>query len=148
MPRPRLIRRVRYRRAFPFFKPAGVPANRLKISILTVDEFEALHLKDLETLGQKDAAKKMNISQPTFHRLILSARKKLADAIVKGKAIKIEGGSYKMKNPRRLMQMRGQPPKKCVCSNTKCNYSESKRAGLPCSEIRCPKCGSRLIRGN
>ena len=51
-------------------------------------------MKDLEGLEQEECAKKMNISQPTFHRLVLSARKKVADAIVNGKAIKIEGGNY------------------------------------------------------
>ena len=72
----------------------------LEKSIITVDEFEAVRLKDLLGLEQEEAAKKMNISQPTFHRLVLSARKKIADAIVNGKAIKIEGGNYKMPNIR------------------------------------------------
>lgn len=62
--------------------------------ILNIDEFEAIRLKDLEQLDQKQAAKKMNISQPTFQRLITIARKKLADAIINGKAIRIEGGTY------------------------------------------------------
>ncbi len=62
--------------------------------ILTMDEIEAVRLKDLEKLDQEKAAKKMNVSQPTFHRLVLSARKKIADALIKGKAIKMEGGNY------------------------------------------------------
>ena len=61
-----------------------------------VDEYEAVRLKDLEGLEQEDCAKKMNISQPTFHRLVLSARKKIADAIINGKAIRIEGGNYRI----------------------------------------------------
>jgi predicted DNA-binding protein (UPF0251 family) len=68
----------------------------LEESILTVDEFEAVRLKDLEGLDEVDAAKKMNISQPTFNRLLSSARKKIADAIVNGKAIKIFGGPYRL----------------------------------------------------
>ena len=68
----------------------------LEEAILTVDEFEAVRLKDLEGLDEVGAAKKMSISQPTFNRLVSSARKKIADAIVKGKAIKIFGGSYKL----------------------------------------------------
>jgi predicted DNA-binding protein (UPF0251 family) len=47
-------------------------------------------------LNEEAAARKMNISQPTFNRLVTSARKKIADAIVHGKAIKIFGGSYKL----------------------------------------------------
>jgi len=64
---------------------------------LAVDEYEAVRLKDLEGLDQEKAAKKMNISQPTFHRLVLTARKKIAQAIVKGKALRIEGGIYNLK---------------------------------------------------
>ena len=55
-----------------------------------------MRLKDLESLEQEECAQKMKISQPTFHRLILSARKKIADAIINGKAIKIEGGNFKV----------------------------------------------------
>lgn len=62
----------------------------LEESILAKDEFEAIRLKDLLNLEQTECAEKMNISQPTFHRLIVSARRKIADAIVNGKAIKIE----------------------------------------------------------
>ena len=94
MPRPRRCRRVGFQPDVTYFKPAGVRMVDLEESILTVDEFEAVRLKDLEGLDQEIAAKKMNISQPTFHRLVLSARKKIADAIVNGKAIKIEGGNF------------------------------------------------------
>jgi predicted DNA-binding protein (UPF0251 family) len=64
--------------------------------VLPVEEYEAVRLKDLEGLEQEECAKKMNISQPTFHRLVLSARKRIADAIINGKAIKIEGGNFKI----------------------------------------------------
>ena len=62
--------------------------------MLSVDEFEAIRLKDLEGLEQKNAAEEMDVSQPTFSRIIESARKKVADAIVNGKEIRIEGGEY------------------------------------------------------
>jgi len=94
MPRPRRYRRVGFQPDVTYFKPAGVPMRGLVDSILALEEFEALRLKDLEGLDQSDCAEKMDISQPTFHRLVLSARKKVADAIVNGKAIKIEGGNY------------------------------------------------------
>ncbi len=61
---------------------------------LTVDEFEAIRLKDLEALEQKEGAEKLGVSQPTFSRIIESARKKIADAIVNGKEIQIKGGKY------------------------------------------------------
>jgi len=65
-------------------------------AILSVDEFEAVRLKDLEGLDQNECAKKMDISQPTFHRLVVSARRKIADALTHGKTIKIEGGHYRL----------------------------------------------------
>jgi len=96
MPRPRLCRRVRFEPNVTYFKPTGIRMIELEESVVTVDEFEAVRLKDLLGLGQEEAARKMSISQPTFHRLVLSARKKIADAIVNGKAIKIEGGNFKV----------------------------------------------------
>ncbi len=96
MPRPRRCRRVWFEPNITYFKPARVPLRHLEEVILTVDEFESIRLKDLEGLDQIEAAKKMNISQPTFFRLLNSARKKIADAVVNGKAIKIEGGNYKL----------------------------------------------------
>ncbi len=90
MPRPRLKRRVRFNPEVIYFKPAGVPLNQLEEVILTYDELEALRLKDTLNLDQNDSAKKMGISQPTFHRVLLSAREKVAEALIKGKAIRIE----------------------------------------------------------
>jgi len=97
MPRPRRCRKVGIQPDVTYFKPAGIRMRDLKDSILTVEEFEAIRLKDLKRLDQDKCAKKMEISQPTFHRIVLSAREKIADAIVNGKAIKIEGGNYKLK---------------------------------------------------
>jgi len=94
MVRPRLCRRIKFNPNITYFKPKGVPMVQLEEVILHVDEFEAVRLKDLEGLEQNECAKKMKISQPTFNRLILSARKKIADAIIKGKAIKIEWGNF------------------------------------------------------
>jgi len=95
MPRPCMRRRVRGRPNSYYFKPAGVRMIELEEIILEMDEFEALRLKDFEQLEQESAAEKMRISQPTFHRILLSARKKVSDAIINGKAIKIDGSSIK-----------------------------------------------------
>lgn len=69
--------------------------NEPEEMILTIDEFEAVRLKDLEGLNQSECAAKMDISQPTFHRLVISARKKIADALTHGKTIRISGGHYR-----------------------------------------------------
>ncbi|MFH1471211.1 MAG: DUF134 domain-containing protein [Candidatus Micrarchaeota archaeon] len=92
--RPRLRRNVRFEPNVTYFKPRGIPLAQLGEVVLQVDEFEAVRLKDLEGLEQEECAKKMRISQPTFHRLVVSARKKVAEAIIRGKAIRIEGGNY------------------------------------------------------
>jgi len=126
----------------------------LEESILTVDEFEAVRLKDLGGLDEKTAAKKMNISQPTFNRLVSSARKKIADAIVNGKAIKIEGGVYKMVGFGRGRGGRGRmrgpfaagPGGTCVCPS--CKNKVPHQAGVPCYQMKCPKCGTPMVRGD
>jgi predicted DNA-binding protein (UPF0251 family) len=64
---------------------------------LTVEELEAVRLKDLEGLDQEPTAVKMGVSQPTLHRILVSAHRKMADALVNAKALRIEGGSYVIK---------------------------------------------------
>ena len=80
------------------FKPLCKPLNKLKGVYLTLDEFEALRLADLEEMKQVDAAKKLRISRPTFSRIVSSARNKIADGLVNIKAICIEGGCCKILN--------------------------------------------------
>jgi len=63
---------------------------------LSVEEAEAIRLKDLERLEQEECAQRMNISRTTFARVLGSARQKMADALLNGKAIKIEGGNFEM----------------------------------------------------
>ena len=79
-----------------FFKPVGIPYRLLKEVCLSVEQAEAIRLKDLEGLEQTDCARRMNISRPTFHRVLSAARGKLADALLNGKAIRIEGGTFEM----------------------------------------------------
>ncbi|MFO8102481.1 MAG: DUF134 domain-containing protein, partial [Dehalococcoidia bacterium] len=90
MPRPRCRRRIRGRPASNYFKPAGVRMNTLEEVILTKEEFEAVRLHDYNQLSQKECADNMQVSQPTFYRIISSARKKISKSIVEGKALKIE----------------------------------------------------------
>jgi uncharacterized protein len=76
-----------------YYKPAGIRLIELEEIILELDEFEAIKLADFEKLYQEDAAEKMNVSRPTFGRIINSAHYKIADALVNGKAVKISGGN-------------------------------------------------------
>jgi predicted DNA-binding protein (UPF0251 family) len=74
------------------FKPQGVPTRQLESVVMTLDEFEALRLSDLDGLYHEQAASKMNVSRATFSRIVDVARRKTADALVHGKALRIEGG--------------------------------------------------------
>ena len=98
MSRPRKCRRVENVPGTTYFKPAGIPMRLLEDVHLTVDEVEALRLKEIEELDQETGAERMGISRPTFQRILASARKKTADAVLNGKAIRIEGGIFAMAN--------------------------------------------------
>jgi len=89
MPRPRLCRRIEFNPNITYFKPQGVPMRDLEMIELTAEEVEALRLRNTEDLEQEEAAKKMNTSQSTFQRILSSAYKKITEAIIEGKAIKI-----------------------------------------------------------
>ncbi len=90
MPRPKICRNIAHNPFVFYFKPRGIPLSKLEEVVLKRDELEAIRLCDLEGIKQSEAAKRMNISQPTLFRILDSARKKIADAIINGKAIRIE----------------------------------------------------------
>ena len=96
MPRPIKWRRVTFIPEATYFKPAGIPMRVLEEVCLSVEEAEAIRLKDMEGLEQEQSAEKMNISRPTFQRVLWSARQKIANALLNGKAIRIEGGNFEM----------------------------------------------------
>ena len=90
MARPRLRRRIRFCPRAYYFKPVGIPLRTLGVVHLSLEEGEALRLKHLEGLDQKRAAQKMKTSQSTFQRILQRAYSKIAEALVSGKAIRIE----------------------------------------------------------
>ena len=96
MPRPKRCRRISSTPGSSYFKPRGIPLSVLEEVILSVDEFEAIRLADLEGLYQELAAEKMSVSRQTFGRIIESAHQKVAEALVRGKALKIEGGAIEI----------------------------------------------------
>ena len=89
MPRPRLFRRIRFTPNITYFKPQGVPMRFLDVVELTHEEIEALRLKNIKDLDQVECAKLMKTSQSTFQRILSSAYKKIAEALIEGKAIRI-----------------------------------------------------------
>ncbi|AAW40499.1 MAG: DUF134 domain-containing protein [Dehalococcoides mccartyi] len=96
MPRPYKCRRISEIPKVAYYKPAGIPLSLLEENQLSTEEAEALRLKDLLGLEQAEAARQMNISRPTFQRMLYSARYKVADALLKGKALRIEGGVFEL----------------------------------------------------
>ncbi|MFC1624945.1 DUF134 domain-containing protein [Patescibacteria group bacterium] len=87
--RPRIKRRLGFDTDVRYFKPQGIPLRNLEEVILSDEEIEAIKLYEVDGLDQKTSAKKMGISQPTFARTLDSANKKIADALINGKAIRI-----------------------------------------------------------
>lgn len=110
MPRPRKLRCVRGGPMANVFKPKGIPARDLEEVVLLVEGLEALRLSDLEKLDQETAAVRMNVSRQTFGRVLAEARGLVAEALVMGKMIRIQGGSYTLAGVgKRSRQGRCQP---------------------------------------
>ena len=89
MPRPRLCRRIKINPNITYFKPQGAPLRFLDVVELTVEELEALRLKNVKNLDQTECAKKMKTSQSTFQRILSLAHQKTSLALTTGKAIKV-----------------------------------------------------------
>ncbi|MCW7076806.1 MAG: DUF134 domain-containing protein [Candidatus Syntrophoarchaeum sp.] len=119
MPRPRRCRWVGFHPSFNYFGPRGKATGEV---VLKVEELESLRLKDLLQMDQTEAAKLMNVSQSTFHRILTEARQKVVDALVNGKVIKVYGGDYTLRN---------------LCFDCKTEWSDPAES--------CPECGSTNI---
>jgi len=90
MSRPKKERCIRCQPNAFYFKPRGIPLIQLEEVGLSLDELEAIRLADYEGLYHEQAAEKMKISRPTFGRILGEARRKLAETLVEGKALRIE----------------------------------------------------------
>jgi predicted DNA-binding protein (UPF0251 family) len=141
MSRPPKYRRVAFLPEVTYFKPAGIPLRSLEEVCVSIEEAEAIRLKDLEGLDQEQCAEKMSISRPTFQRVLESARHKVANAMLHGKAIRITGGNFEM-TKRRFRCRKGHewdvpfeavvaaPPELCPsCSTTEIMPLEPPGAG-------------------
>ncbi len=129
MPRKKKVCLVEFLPPAVYYKPAGIPLLELDEVTLSVEELEAIRLKDLDGLDQEQCAEKMQVARTTFQRVLYSAHLKIATALVDGKALRIEGGHFKMPSVRRF---------KC----TFCSYEfeipfGNGQRGM---EISCPKC--------
>lgn len=93
MPRPKCCRQIFAMPEKIRFQPEGVKASIFVEVLLNLDEYEAIRLADLEGLYQAQAAARMNVSRQTFGRIIEVAHRKVADVLVNGKVLRIDGGS-------------------------------------------------------
>ncbi|OEF99711.1 hypothetical protein BHF71_07745 [Vulcanibacillus modesticaldus] len=129
MPRPKKCRRVEYFPENTYFIPHEKRNCEVVEIILKVEELEAMRLKDIEGLNQEACAEKMQVSRQTFQNIIASARKKVALALIEGKAIKISGGNYSLKECKFDCQS---------CGNIyEVNFDTDKST--------CPSCGSHKV---
>ena len=96
MVRPKKDRLVAFNPKINYFKPRGIPVLDLDEVCLTVDEREAIRLADLLGLSHAEAGERMGVSRATFGRIIQRARKVIADAIINGQAVRVEGGNYQL----------------------------------------------------
>lgn len=138
MARPRCCRRIANMPHCVLFKPAGIPASCLEDIVLSLDELEALRLADLAGLYHEQAAERMMVSRPTFGRTLESARRKVTQVLIEGKALRIEGGEVEMSRVRTFTCRECQRewevpfgaarPAECPsCKNTNIHRSETER---------------------
>ena len=96
MPRPRKLRYVQARPIVDGFLPNRTPPWGREKVVLSVEGLEAIRLGDFEGLDQETAAVRMNVSRQTFGRILTEARMVVAEALVMGKELRIEGGHFEM----------------------------------------------------
>lgn len=102
MTRPKTLRLVDAIPSVKWFKPTGIKMCDLEEVSLTFDEIEAVRLADLESLYQEQVAERMGVSRQTVGRILVAARHKIAEALVNGKAIRLEGGQIQYRQPEGL----------------------------------------------
>lgn len=135
MARPIKWRRIENVPIVPYFIPSNENVGGIPENILKLEELEAIRLKDLEGLDQSECAKRMEVSRPTFQRILLSAREIIADSLVNGKIIRIEGGHF----TRHICPVR--------CLDCKKEWMESYEnvETINKGEYACPTCGSKRV---
>ena len=127
MVRPQKDRIVKFNPEVSYFKPRGIPMIDLEEVVLTVDQREAIRLADLQGLSHEDAGAQMGVSRATFGRIVKRARKIVADALISGKAIDVQGGNFLIKSDTRVF----------VCEDCDNRWNEPPGSGHPGVCIAC-----------
>ena len=135
MARPTKWRKIENIPTIPYFIPSVKDVDEVPENILKLEELEAIRLKDLEGLEQGECAEKMEVSRPTFQRILLSAREKIADSLVNGKIIHIEGGNF----------TQNICPVRCLDCGKEWMESFENLESIKHGEYSCPVCGSTKV---
>jgi predicted DNA-binding protein (UPF0251 family) len=133
------------------FGPVPASTREPDQVVVTLDEFEAVRLADLEELYQERAAERMGVSRPTFSRIIESAHRKIAKALVSGKSLRIEGGSVRMaqRGPSRCPRCGREWTGACECPRCSgdCSAPSTHKAGAVVAPARHCRRGRRATDG-
>ncbi len=135
MARPVKWRKIEHFPTIPYFIPSKTIADRVPENILKLEELEAIRLKDLEGFEQEECAQRMAVSRPTFQRILLTAREKIADSLINGKTIHIQGGNF----------TRNICPVKCMDCGKKWTEKYENIETLKKTEYSCPSCNSNKV---
>jgi predicted DNA-binding protein (UPF0251 family)/DNA-directed RNA polymerase subunit RPC12/RpoP len=133
--RPTKWRKVEFIPNVQYFVPYDIDAEDLQENVMRIEELEAIRLRDLEGMEQEECAEKMEVSRQTFQRILNAARGKIADSLIYGKAIRIEGGNY----------TRNICPVKCLDCGKQWNESYENFEKILMGEFNCPECNSKRI---
>ncbi|MEG6584858.1 DUF134 domain-containing protein [Dendrosporobacter sp. 1207_IL3150] len=139
MGRPNKERRVEQLPPDTHYKPAGIPLRQLEEIILTIEEMEALRLADIELLDQASAAERMEVSRPTFHRILNKAHQKIANALWKGHALRVDGGSYRIAHHCQTSL------RHFICETCGHKWTLARGTGQRCHDLTCPNCQAPTV---
>ncbi len=135
MSRPPKWRKVEFIPNIQCFVPLDSQTANMEENILRIEEIEAIRLKDVEKLEQEECAERMEISRQTFQRILNTGREKIADSIINGKVIRIEGGNF----------TRNICPVKCLDCNKEWKESYENFEKILKGDYLCPDCQSKKI---
>lgn len=135
MSRPPKWRKVEFIPNIQYFVPLDSQTANMEENILRIEEIEAIRLKDVEKLEQEECAERMEVSRQTFQRILNTGREKIADSIINGKAIRIEGGNF----------TRNICPVKCLDCNKEWKESYENFEKIIKGDYSCPDCQSKKI---
>jgi len=133
--RPTKWRKIENIPTVPYFIPSDKDIPEFDKNVLKLEELEAIRLKDLEGMEQEECAANMEISRPTFQRILISAREKIADSLINGKSILIEGGNFTLNIC----------PVKCSNCDKEWMESYENLEAIKSGEYTCPNCGSHQV---